>query len=370
MGFRCGIVGLPNVGKSTLFNALTSSQQASAANYPFCTIEPNNGLVLVPDERLEKLTNIAGSKKTISTQIEFVDIAGIVKGASKGEGLGNKFLSHIRNVDSIVYMVRCFDDGDITHVEGSVDPIRDTEIIETELILADIESLNKQLKAIEKKAKQDKSLAEIVVLINQILQILDSGNPARMFMNESNEGQVKTLNLLTSKPFFYICNVEENFVLKGNEFSKLIEQKAVKQNTISINISAKIEEEISNLNDDTEQKEFLKELGLDESGLDKVIKAGYKILNLNTYFTVGPQETRAWTFKKNTTAQKAAGIIHTDFENGFICAETISCNDYIEFNGEHGAKEVGKLRQEGRDYIVNDGDVILFRFNVSKSKNK
>jgi GTP-binding protein YchF len=368
MGFKCGIVGLPNVGKSTLFNALTSSQQASAANYPFCTIEPNNGLVLVPDERLKKLSDIAGSKKIISTQMEFVDIAGIVKGASKGEGLGNKFLAHIRNVDSIVYMVRCFYDDDITHVEGNVDPIRDTEIIETELILADIESLNRQLKTIEKKAKQDKSLAEIVSLINQMLPILDSGNPARMFMNESNEEKVKALNLLTSKPFFYICNVEEDCVLNGNEFSKLVEQKAIKQNAVSINISAKIEEEISNLNDDAEKKEFLNELGLDESGLNRVVKAGYKILNLNTYFTVGPQETRAWTFKRGTTAQKAAGIIHTDFETGFICAETISYDDYIKYNGEHGAREVGKLRQEGRDYFVNDGDVMLFRFNVSKSK--
>lgn len=368
MGFKCGIVGLPNVGKSTLFNALTSSQQASAANYPFCTIDPNNGLVLVPDERLKKLSDIAGSKKIIYTQMEFVDIAGIVKGASKGEGLGNKFLAHIRNVDSIVYMVRCFYDDDITHVEGNVDPIRDTEIIETELILADIESLNRQLKTIEKKAKQDKSLAEIVSLINQMLPILDSGNPARMFMNESNEEKVKALNLLTSKPFFYICNVEEDCILNGNEFSKLVEQKAIKQNAVSINISAKIEEEISNLNDDAEKKEFLNELGLDESGLNRVVKAGYKILNLNTYFTVGPQETRAWTFKRGTTAQKAAGIIHTDFETGFICAETISYDDYIKYNGEHGAREVGKLRQEGRDYFVNDGDVMLFRFNVSKSK--
>ncbi len=368
MGFKCGIVGLPNIGKSTLFNALTSSQQASAANYPFCTIEPNQALVPVPDERLKKLSNIATSKKIISAQIEFVDIAGIVKGASDGEGLGNKFLSYIRNVDAIVYMVRCFDNDDITHVEGSVDPIRDTEIIETELILADIESLTKQLKNIQKKAKQDKSLAERIVIMNQILKILNAGKPARIFVNNVNEEKIKTLNLLTSIPFFYICNVDEKSVLNGNTFSKLIEQKAMYQNSTSINLSANIEEEISNLIDQEEKNEFLKALGMHKSGLNKVIKVGYNILGLNTYFTVGPQETRAWTYKKGTIAQKAAGIIHTDFENGFICAETISYKHYIQYNGEQGAKEAGKLKQEGKYYIVKDGDVILFRFNISKSK--
>jgi len=370
MGFKCGIVGLPNIGKSTLFNALTSTQKASAENYPFCTIEPNNGIVSVPDNRLVNLSNIVNSKKIIPTQIEFVDIAGIVKGVSKGEGLGNKFLSHIRNVDAIVYMVRCFDNNDITHVEGNTDPIRDTEIIETELILADIESLNKQFITIEKKAKQDKNLAKKVLLINQILKVLNVGKPAKSIVNDSNEELIKELNLLTSKPFFYICNVDEESVLKGNKFSKLIDEKALSQNSASINISAKIEEEISNLDNELEQKEFLKELGLEESGLDKVIKTGYEVLGLQTYFTAGPQETRAWTFKKGILAQKAAGIIHTDFEVGFICAETVSYNDYIKYSGEQGAKESGKLRQEGKDYIVNDGDVILFRFNFSRSKNK
>jgi GTP-binding protein YchF len=368
MGFRCGIVGLPNVGKSTLFNALTNSYQANAANYPFCTIEPNIGIVAVPDTRLNKLTEIAGSQKIIPAQIEFVDIAGLVKGASKGEGLGNKFLSHIREVDAIVYMLRCFENDDITHVEGIVDPVRDSDIIETELMLSDIESLTKQLSNAEKKAKQDKLYGEQAILIKELLDLLNSGTPARAMVTEANSQEIRSLNLLTSKPFFYICNVEEESVLTGNQFTKLIESKAASQNSISIIISAKIEEEIANLENEEERQEFLESIGLEESGLNKAIKVGYKILNLNTYFTVGPKEAHAWTFKTGTTAQKAAGIIHTDFEKGFICAETVSYDDYVKFNGEQGAKEVGKLRQEGKEYMVQDGDILLFRFNVSNSK--
>ncbi|WPX96227.1 redox-regulated ATPase YchF [Candidatus Bandiella euplotis] len=368
MESRFGIVGLPNVGKSTLFNALTNSHKANAANYPFCTIEPNVGIVAVPDFRLDKLAEVAGSKKIIPAQIEFVDIAGLVKGASKGEGLGNKFLSHIREVDAIVYMLRCFEDDDITHVEGNVDPIRDSEIIETELILSDIESLTKQLKNVEKKVKQDKLYAQQVELIGDILKVLNSGSPARLLVNDSNSQEIKKLNLLTSKPFFYICNVEEENVVNGNKFTELVKNKAAQQNSVSINISAKIEEEIANLDDEIDRREFLKEIGLEESGLNRAIKVGYKILNLNTYFTIGPKEAHAWTYKTGTTAQKAAGIIHTDFEKGFICAETISYDDYVKFNGEQGAKEVGKLRQEGREYIVQDGDIMLFRFNVSNNQ--
>ena len=368
MKLRCGIVGLPNVGKSTLFNALTSSSQANAENYPFCTIEPNIGVVAVPDDRINKLAEIVGSKKTILAQIEFVDIAGLVKGANKGEGLGNKFLSHIREVDAIVYILRCFEDDDVTHVEGKVDSLRDSEIIETELILADIESLNKQLTYAEKKARQDRSYADQIVLIKEILELLNSGKPTRLFMNDNNEQEIKTLNLLTSKPFFYICNVEEGSVASGNKFTGIIESKATEQNTVSINISAKVEEEIANLSEEDEKEEFLQSLGLQESGLNRAINAGYKILNLSTYFTAGPKEARAWTFKNGMNAQQTAGIIHTDFEKGFICAECVSYDDYVKFNGEQGAKEVGKLRQEGKDYIVQDGDVMLFRFNVSNQK--
>ena len=368
MGLKCGIVGLPNVGKSTLFNALTSGYQASVANYPFCTIEPNVGIVAMPDSRLSELAEIAGSKKIVPTQIEFVDIAGLVKGASKGEGLGNKFLSHIREVDAIAYMLRCFEDNNITHVEERVDPLRDSEIIETELILADIESLSKQITNAEKKIRQDKSYADQVILMKEILKLLNSGKPARFFVSKDNEKEIQKLNLLTSKPFFYICNVEEENVLCGNNFTNAIESKAIEQNTISINISAKIEEEIANLNEEDEKEEFLQGLGLHESGLNKVIKAGYKILNLSTYFTVGPNETHAWTFRNGINAQQAASIIHTDFEKGFICAECVSYDNYIQFNGEQGAKAAGKMRQEGRDYMVQDGDVILFRFNVSSNK--
>ncbi|MFQ3307710.1 MAG: GTP-binding protein YchF [Candidatus Midichloriaceae bacterium] len=368
MSFKCGIVGLPNVGKSTLFNALTNSDKASAENYPFCTIDPNIGIINVPDNRMQKLAKICDSKKIISSQIEFVDIAGLVKGANKGEGLGNRFLSHIREVDAIVYMVRCFENPDIIHVEGSVDPIRDSEIIETELILSDLESLSKQISSFEKKLKQDKSYANVIDLAKKILSVLNDGKPVRGMVNEDNSNEIKNFNLLTSKPFFYVCNVEEENVVNGNKYSKMIEDKAKEENVNCIIISAKIEEEIANLNDENDKLEFLKELGIDQGGLDKVVQNGYEILGLKTYFTVGPKEVHAWTFKEGTSAQKAAGIIHTDFEKGFICAETISYDDYISLGGESGAREVGKLRQEGKDYIVQDGDVILFRFNVSNNK--
>ena len=368
MGFKCGIVGLPNVGKSTLFNALISGYKVNSGNYPFCTIQPNTGNISVPDKRLEKISTIAKSKKMIPTQIEFVDIAGIVRGASNGEGLGNQFLSYIRNVDAIVYVVRCFYNKDIIHVESSVDPIRDTEIIETELILRDIETLNKQMKNIIKKASHDKYFANQLVMINSILKVLDAGQPARVIVDKNNEESIKALNLLTSKPFFYICNVDEKSIANGNVLSNLIKQKAIRQNSTSINLSIQIEEEISSLESQKEKEEFLVDLGLNESALNKVIRVAYQILNLNTYFTAGPEETRAWTYVKGTNAQKAAGIIHTDFSNGFICAEVISCNDYIKYSGERQAKEAGKLNQEGRNYIVQDGDIILFRFNISKSK--
>ena len=366
MTLKCGIVGLPNVGKSTLFNAVTSSSQADAANYPFCTIEPNIGRVSVPDERLKALAKIAGSSKIIPAQIEFVDIAGLVKGASKGEGLGNQFLAHIREVDAIAYVLRCFENSDITHVEGDIHPLRDAEIIETELILADIQSLAKQLPNIEKKAKQDKELRKQLDLISEILKVLDEGKPARVLLNDENHKEIKMLNLLTSKPFFYVCNVDEKDIATGNQYTEEVEEYAKEQNTSSIIISAKIEEEIANLEEEEEKKEFIKDMGIDKSGLEKLIATGYSILGLITYFTVGPNETHAWTIKEGIDAQKAAGVIHTDFEKGFICAETISYKDYIEYKDEVSMKAAGKIRQEGKDYVVKDGDIILFRFNVTR----
>lgn len=364
MGFKCGIVGLPNVGKSTLFNALTQTVAAQAANYPFCTIEPNFGTVAVPDNRIEKLASIVGSEKIIPTQIEIVDIAGLVRGASKGEGLGNKFLSHIREVDAIIYVLRCFEDSNITHVEDNVDPLRDAEIIETELILADLESIEKRIPNIEKKAKTgDKESLTILPLLKQLFQVLSDGAPARIIIDSDNYKDVKNLNLITSKPILYVSNVNEEDAVNGNNFSELVAKKAEEEKSPMVIISAKIEEEISTLSIE-DRVDFLESAGLSESGLDKIIRTGYKILDLETFFTIGPKEARAWTIKKGALAPQAAGVIHTDFEKGFIKVETISYEDYIKFGGEQGAKESGKFRLEGKDYIVRDGDIMHFRFNV------
>lgn len=365
MGFNCGIVGLPNVGKSTLFNALLSQQAAEAANYPFCTIEPNNGRVAVPDERLDALAALAGSKEILPTQLEFTDIAGLVRGASKGEGLGNQFLSHIREVDAIVYVLRCFEDGDITHVEGSVDPLRDAEIIETELVLADLESLEKRRDGLTKKARgQDKHAIATLALVDAILPVVSEGHPARTYepKNEDDAKLVKQLNLLTAKPAMYVCNVEEDAAATGNSLSEKV--KASVGDAPVVVVSAKIEEEIAALDSAEEKQEYLAEMGLSETGLAQIIRNGYGLLDLITFFTVGPKEARAWTVRKNATAPNAAGVIHTDFEKGFIRAETITYDDYIAGKGEQGAKEAGKLRLEGKEYIVKDGDVFHFRFNV------
>ncbi len=364
MEIKCGIVGLPNVGKSTLFNALTQTAAAEAANYPFCTIEPNVGRVSVPDKRLEKISKIAQSAKTIFTQIEFVDIAGLVKGASKGEGLGNQFLSHIREVDAIIHVVRCFEDRNVVHVEGSVDPIRDSEIIDLELILADIDSLEKRLPNLEKKAKQNKELNAEIELIKQALDVMKTGKPARAIINNSNASGVKALQIITSKPVLYALNVSESEVKIGNAATEKMFAKANLENAECVMISAQIESEIAALESDDEKKEFLASIGLDETGLTKLIKSAYNLLGLATYFTVGPKEARAWTINKGMSAPQAAGVIHTDFEKGFIRAETILYDDYIKHNGESGAKDAGKLRLEGKEYIVNDGDVMHFRFNV------
>ena len=365
MGFKCGIVGLPNVGKSTLFNALLATQQAEAANYPFCTIEPNVGRVSVPDERISKLAAIADSKTIIPTQLEFVDIAGLVRGASKGEGLGNQFLSHIREVDAIIYVLRCFEDGNVTHVEGSVDPLRDADIIENELILADMESLEKRLPNLQKKAKGgDKDSLAQVAIIERALAVVNQGKPARLTeANSADEKKIlRELQLLTTKPVMYVCNVDEASAEKGNSLSASVAAK--KQGAPVVVISAKIEAEISMLETEAEKQEFLATIGLSETGLARIIRAGYSLLDLITYFTVGPKEARAWTIIKGTAAPAAAGVIHTDFEKDFIRAETIAYNDYIACKGEAGAKEAGKFRLEGKDYVVQDGDVLHFRFNT------
>ena len=364
MGFKCGIVGLPNVGKSTLFNALTQTIAAQSANYPFCTIEPNFGIVSVPDDRLSILAKTANSAKIIPTQIEIVDIAGLVRGASHGEGLGNKFLAHIREVDAIVHLIRCFDDGNITHVEDSVSPLRDVEIIETELILADLESIEKRIPNLEKKAKTgDKESAEILPIVRLLFQCLSDGATARSIMNDDNSKLVKNLNFITSKPVLYVCNVNEEDAASGNKYSTQIIQKATEEKIQVVIISAKIEEEIATL-DQADRIEFLKELGLSETGLDKIIRIGYEILNLDTFFTIGPKEAHAWTIRKGSFAPQAAGVIHTDFEKGFIRAETISYKDFVQHHGEQGCKEAGKMRLEGKEYIVQDGDIMHFRFNV------
>ena len=363
MGFKCGIVGLPNVGKSTLFNALTRTAAAQAENYPFCTIEPNVGDVAVPDERLVRLAGIAGSAQTIPTRLTFVDIAGLVRGASKGEGLGNQFLANIREVDAIAHVLRCFDDDDVTHVEGRIDPVADMEIVETELMLADLESLEKRIGPLEKKIRGlDKEARATLELVHRTLALLRDGKPARLVQIADNErATLQALNLLTSKPVLYICNVAESEAATGNPATQAVQAAAATQGAGAVVISAAIEAEIAMLDED-EQAEFLGSLSLDEPGLNRVIRAGYDLLDLITYFTAGPKEARAWTITTGTQAPKAAGVIHTDFEKGFIRAETIGFGDYVALGGETGAREAGKMRLEGKEYVVADGDVMHFRF--------
>nr|WP_321980406.1 redox-regulated ATPase YchF [uncultured Cohaesibacter sp.] len=366
MGFKCGIVGLPNVGKSTLFNALTKTAAAQAANYPFCTIEPNTGDVAVPDPRMDAIAKIAGSKEIIPTRLTFVDIAGLVRGASKGEGLGNQFLANIREVDAIVHVLRCFEDEDITHVEGKIDPVTDAETVETELMISDMESLERRVVNLRKRGQTgDKDAKAQAALMDRLLELLHDGKPGRMLdvADDEERKAVSDLNLLTTKPVLYICNVDEESAGTGNEFSKAVEAMAEKQGAGAVVISAAIEAEISQL-DAEEQAEFLETLDLEEPGLDRMIRAGYDLLHLITYFTAGPKETRAWTITKGCKAPQAAGVIHTDFERGFIRAQTIAFDDYVSLGGETAAKEAGKARDEGKEYIVQDGDVMLFKFNT------
>jgi GTP-binding protein YchF len=364
MGFNCGIVGLPNVGKSTLFNALTATAAAQAANYPFCTIEPNVGRVGVPDPRLNVLAEIGKSIKIVPTSLEFVDIAGLVRGASKGEGLGNQFLANIREVDAIIHVLRCFEDSDITHVEGSIDPLRDIEVVETELMLSDLESLERRLVQAQKRAKGgDKESVSAVAIMEPLAAALQEGRPARTAIPAGEEEAVKRLQLLTSKPVLYVCNVEEASAASGNAFSDRVRDWATAQGAPTIVVSAAIEAEVSQL-PEADRHEFLETLGLTQSGLDQVIRAGYELLELVTYFTCGPKETRAWTITKGTRAPQAAAVIHKDFERGFIACETIAYEDFVTGRGEQGAKEAGKMRIEGKAYVVKDGDVLLFRFNV------
>jgi GTP-binding protein YchF len=363
MGFKCGIVGLPNVGKSTLFNALTKTAAAEAANYPFCTIEPNVGEVGVPDPRLEQLAAIAKSAQIIPTRLTFVDIAGLVKGASRGEGLGNKFLSHIREVDAVAYVLRCFDDDDVTHVANRIDPMADAEVVETELMLSDMESLERRISVAEKKAKGgDKEAIAQVALMQLALAPLRDGKPARSaLVPEDDRLAFRALQLLTAKPVVYVCNVDEASAGTGNAYSAAVAERAKAEGAAVVVISAKIESELAGLADD-EQQAFLAEMGLEEAGLNRLIRAGYALLDLVTFFTVGPKEARAWTVERGTKAPQGAGVIHTDFEKGFIRAETIACADYIAFKGEAGSRDAGKMRLEGKDYVVQDGDVMHFRF--------
>jgi GTP-binding protein YchF len=364
MGFNCGIVGLPNVGKSTLFNALTQTASAQAANYPFCTIEPNVGRVAVPDARLQTIAKIGKSQKIVPTSLEFVDIAGLVRGASKGEGLGNQFLANIRETDAIVHVLRCFEDSDVTHVEGNVDPLRDADIIETELMLADMDSIEKRLIGLQKRARGgDRESASQVALMEPILAALQDGKPARTAIPVGQEEAVRRLQLLTSKPVLYVCNVEEASAGEGNAYSAKVFERAKAEGAKAVVVSAAIEAEISQM-DEADRGEFLEGLGLHDSGLDRVIAAGYGLLGLITYFTVGPKEARAWTIIKGMKAPQAAGVIHGDFERGFIAAETTAYDDYVSLGGEQAAKEAGKTRVEGKEYVVKDGDIMLFRFNV------
>ena len=366
MGFNCGIVGLPNVGKSTLFNALTKTAAAEAANYPFCTIEPNTGRVAVPDTRLDKLAELASSAQILPTQLEFVDIAGLVRGAAQGEGLGNQFLANIREVDAIAHVLRCFEDDDITHVEGCVDPVRDADTVETELMISDMESLEKRMTALTKKVRGgDKQAASDLSLMEKLHAQLSDGQPARKTPNltEDEQARLPYLQLLTTKPILYVCNVGEADAATGNAFSETVGKMAAEQGAAHVVVSAAIESEIATL-DPEDAAEFLSELGLEEAGLVRMISAGYGLLELLTFFTVGPKEARAWTVHTGATAPEAAGVIHTDFQRGFIRAETIAFDDYMACSGEAGAKEAGKLRIEGSDYKVKDGDVFHFRFNV------
>jgi ribosome-binding ATPase len=363
MGFTCGIVGLPNVGKSTLFNALVQTAAAQAANYPFCTIEPNIGEVDVPDPRLEKLAGIAGSATAIPTRLTFVDIAGLVRGASKGEGLGNQFLSHIREVDAVAYVLRCFEDDDIVHVEGRIDPIGDAETVETELMLADLDSLERRRVPLAKKAQTGEKEARLqIVLVDKALELLRAGEPARLAkLTPEEETGYRALQLLTSKPVVYVCNVDEASAARGNAFSQKIEERARLEGAGCVVISAKIEAEFAGLAPE-DRNAFLTHLGFEEPGLNRLIREGYRLLGLVTFFTAGPKEARAWTVTRGTKARQAAGVIHSDFANGFIRAETIAYDDYVTCNGEAGARDAGKLRLEGRDYVVKDGDVLHFRF--------
>jgi GTP-binding protein YchF len=366
MGFRCGIVGLPNVGKSTLFNALTETAAAQAANYPFCTIEPNVGRVAVPDPRLQEIAKVAKSASIIETQLEFVDIAGLVRGASTGEGLGNQFLGNIREVDAIVHVLRCFEEGDVTHVEGRVDPVADAETVETELMLADLESLEKRVPNLAKKAQQgDKEAKVQASVLGQALELLRDSKPARLTEPKDAEEKLalERAQLLTAKPVLYVCNVDEGDAASGNAHSARVFQKASAEGAKAVVISAAIEAEIATMPAE-DRADFLRDLGLEETGLSQIIRAGYELLDLITFFTAGPKESRAWTVEKGSKAPQAAGVIHTDFERGFIRAETIAYDDYVAFGGESGARDAGRLRSEGKDYVTKDGDVMLFRFNV------
>ena len=365
MGFNCGIIGLPNVGKSTLFNALTSTQAAEAANYPFCTIEPNTGRVGVPDPRLDRIAGIAKSAKVIATQLEFVDIAGLVRGASKGEGLGNQFLGNIRAVDAILHVLRCFS-GEVTHVDGTVDPVRDAETVETELMLADLEALERRLQSATKRGRTgDKEAKAEIALVERCLKLLQDGRPARAVDLASDEVPLfRSFQLLSAKPVLYVANVDEDAAAAGNDLSARVEAFAAAEGNAAVVISAAIEAEVAQLTNGDEKAEFLGSLGLEEPGLHKVIRAGYGLLDLVTFFTAGPKEARAWTVRRGSTAPEAAGAIHSDFQRGFIRAETIDYDTYVELGGEQPAKDAGRMRMEGKDYVTRDGDIYLFRFNV------